>query len=182
MNQTGDYIWKPWRLTASTTPPEIVTYNASMTRRLAADSNETPLILKRREKITRAHSRDCLLLSQHPKSWLWQREILLGNQQPWLYGYTLTLPSCRSATLWDLHHIGSKPLGEKLFTTKNVQRVLFEVGEIPKSHYLWNKVQQLQADIPELLWARCSLFSYQKNALLLYEILLPECPGIKNHE
>lgn len=150
-----------------------------MTRRLAEDSGSRPLIMDRKERIGPAHYRDNSLMGIKPGQWLWQREILLGNDQPWLYGYTMTLPTCRCASLWDLHRIGSKPLGEKLFTTQQVFRQYFDVGEINRQHYLWQQVNKMQADIPEKLWARCSLFSYQGNALLLYEVLLPHCPGIQ---
>ncbi len=150
-----------------------------MTRRLAEESGCNPLILKRKENIGPAHYRESLLMDIKPGQWLWQREILLGSEQPWLYGYTLTLPACRCASLWNLHHIGSKPLGEKLFTTQRVYRQYFDVGEINQQHYLWQQLRQMLDDLPEKLWARCSLFSYQGKALLLYEVLLPHCPGIE---
>lgn len=182
MIKTRDYIWTPWQDRIPAHIPEIVQYNASMTRRLSQDSGQKPLILKRSEKTAAAHHRDCLLLGMSAGTWLWQREILLGNRHPWLYGYTMTLPSTRSRTLWDLHHIGTKPLGEKLFTTSGVQRVLFEVGMIHPDHYLWRQVKAMHDDISDSLWGRCSLFNYQGNALLLYEILLPNCPGLENNE
>ncbi len=149
-----------------------------MTRRLAKDSGCKPLIMKRKECIGPAHYRDNVLLGVKPGQWLWQREILLGNKRPWLYGFTMTLPASRCASLWDLHHIGRKPLGEKLFTTRQVYRQFFDVGEINQKHYLWQRVKRMHTDLPETLWTRCSLFSYQGKALLLYEVLLPDCPGI----
>ncbi len=160
-------------------PPEIVTYGKSMTKRLAEDSGCKPIILARKERIAPAHARDSQLIGVKTGQWLWQREILMGNQQVWLYGFTMTLPVARCASLWDLHHIGTKPLGAKLFTTKHVFREYFAVGEIAPQHNLWQKIRKMKPDIPEKLWARCSLFSYQLKPLLLYEVLLPDCPGMR---
>jgi len=179
MKKFGDYHWQLWCSENNPTPPKLVTYEASMTRRLAELSGRKPTILKRREIRSRASIRDCQFIGQNPSAWLWQREILLGNEIPWLYGYTLTLPSARSRRLWDLHRIGSKPLGEKLFTAGNVNREYFDVGQIGKQHRLWHRVKAFKSDIPEKLWARCSVFDYQGNSLLLYEVLFPECPGLR---
>ena len=178
MKVSVDFHWQPWCYSNNPVPPELVTYEASMTRLLALKSGEKPRILKRKEALNKASHNNCELLGQSPTSWLWQREILLGNEVPWLYGYTLTLPATRSPGLWDLHRIGSKPLGEKLFTAKAVQRLFFDVGLIGKEHQLWHRVKAMKSDIDDKLWARCSVFSYQGNPLLLYEVLFPECPGL----
>ncbi len=178
MKLTGDYHWKPWCYPENPQPPVIASYESSMTRRLGEIAGRKAVILKRREAIAKADARDCQFLGQAATSWLWQREILLGHDSPWLYGYTLTLPAARSKSLWDLHRIGSKPLGEKLFTTENVWRDFFDVGEIGPEHSLWHRVNTMHPGIPEKLWARCSLFDYQGNPLLLYEVLFADCPSM----
>jgi chorismate--pyruvate lyase len=178
MKFSGNYPWKPWRFAENSQPPAVVGYEASMTQRLGEISGRKAVILKRKESIAKAAARDCLFLDQTPTTWLWQREILLGRDSPWLYGYTLTLPVTRSNGLWDLHRLGSKPLGEKLFTTENVWRDFFDVGEIGPEHSLWHKVNSMNPGVPEKLWGRCSVFNYQGNPLLLYEVLFPGCPGL----
>ncbi len=179
MKISGDYPWQCWCYPENPLPPEIVTYEASMTRRLAELSGEKPLILKRTELVSAAADRDCRFLEQPSTSWLWQREILLGHGSPWLFGYTLTLPTACSKSLWDLHRVGTRPLGEKLFTVDGVYREFFDIGQIGPPHQLWQRVRAMKRDIPDRLWARCSVFNYQGNPLLLYEVLFPECPGLE---
>ncbi len=178
MKFSADYHWQPWCYVENPMPPELMTYEASMTRRLWELSGKKPRILKRKESLSKASNRNCQFLEIKPSSWLWQREILLGNEIPWLYGYTLTLPTARAPGLWDLHRIGSKPLGEKLFTANGVYREFFDVGQIGSEHQLWQRVKAIKSDIPEKLWARCSVFNYQGNPLLLFEVIFPECPGL----
>ncbi len=150
-----------------------------MTEKLAGLSGEKPLILKLKETISIASPKDSISLGKDVNSKLWQRSIILGNNQPWLLGYTLAYPSHQSGPLQPLQTIGRKPLGSKLFASKEVWRVSYQTGFVSPAKDLWITLQDWLPAVNYKLWARRSLFSFHSEALLIYEVFLPTCPGFK---
>ena len=175
-----DYVWIPWCRKPQQQPPMMLSFPGSMTGELARISGVKPLILKREEKIAQGHRRDCLSLLQPRSSWLWQRQIVLGDVQPWLMGFTLALPISRSPMLRELQNMGSRPLGEKLFSSRQVHRLSYSIGIVEAEHGLWQRTHKWFPDLPPALWARRSLFSFHQQPLLIYEVFLPTCPGISS--
>ncbi len=167
-----------WCHQTSIEPPEPLSFPGSMTEELGRLSGQKPLILKLEEQIAQADPVDCQALSEDKSALLWQRKIILGNQSPWLLGYTLASPSDKSPQLKALQNMGDSPLGNKLFASDDVWRQTYEIGLVGSEDNLWKRVKHWLPELNYPLWGRRSIFSFHGKPVLIYEIFLPTCPGI----
>lgn len=102
-----------------------------------------------------------------PRQQAWIREVrLCGDGEPWVLARTVIPLACLSGEGRRLLHLGSKPLGAYLFSSRGWQRGPLETGLCSQQ----NRVTPISG-MPEI--ARRSLFSNKKNALLVGEYLLP---------
>lgn len=93
----------------------------------------------------------------------WIREVrLCGDGQPWVLARTVIPLVCLTGEGRRLLHLGNKPLGAYLFSSRGWQRGPLETG-------LCNG--QGRRDVPEI--ARRSVFSNNHSELLVGEYLLP---------
>lgn len=97
----------------------------------------------------------------------WIREVrLCGDGKPWVLARTVIPLACLTGEGRRLIHLGSKPLGAYLFSSRGWQRGPLETGLCNhRSHCL------PKTGMPEI--ARRSLFRNKKSALLVGEYLLP---------
>jgi len=102
------------------------------------------------------------------------REVLLCCQgHPWVFARTVIPLSTVRGPQWRLTRLGSRPLGEALFTDRRVSRgALLPVHVLPgqRLHRIVGALSEWQP-----LWGRRSLFWYPDNKpLLVTEIFLPQ--------
>lgn len=97
----------------------------------------------------------------------WIREVrLCGDGKPWVLARTVIPLACLTGEGRRLLHLGSKPLGAYLFSSRGWQRGPLETGLC--NH--WRRCSS-KTGMPEI--ARRSLFRNKKSALLVGEYLLP---------
>ncbi len=102
-----------------------------------------------------------------PRQQAWIREVrLCGDGEPWVLARTVIPLACLSGKGRRLLHLGSKPLGAYLFSSRGWQRGPLETGLCSQQ----NRATPISG-MPEI--ARRSLFSNKENALLVGEYLLP---------
>ncbi|MCJ8168182.1 chorismate--pyruvate lyase family protein [Atopomonas sediminilitoris] len=97
----------------------------------------------------------------------WVREVLLrGREQPWVFARSVASHEALRGSGFDLAHLGSRSLGELLFTSPAFQRGAIELAHYP-SAWLPSAVRT------EQLWARRSRFDRERLSLLVCEVFLP---------
>ncbi|MFZ4791796.1 MAG: chorismate--pyruvate lyase family protein [Candidatus Competibacteraceae bacterium] len=110
-------------------------------------------------------------------AWAWTREVQLRcDKQPWVFARTV-IPACtlrgRGRRLtW----LGTRPLGEALFTDPGVQRGPVEVARIVAGQRLHQRAVAGCAEPLETLWGRRSVFRLDRRPLLVCEVFLPDLP------
>ena len=97
----------------------------------------------------------------------WVREVFLrGHDQPWVYARSVAARSTLEGSGLALDQLGSRSLGELLFSDRAFQRGDLEVTRYPAA---W-----LPAEVrSEQLWARRSCFRRGELAVLVAEVFLP---------
>lgn len=139
----------------------------SLTRRLtllaAGAFSVTPL----REGWQPLRNDECAALGVAPDSTGWVREVYLrGHGEPWVFARSVAARSALEDSGFDLQRLGSRSLGELLFSDQAFAR-----GPLEATHYpdAW-----LPEDIRQTrLWARRSRFSRGKLGVLVAEVFLP---------
>jgi chorismate--pyruvate lyase len=109
------------------------------------------------------------------RSYVWIREVhLFCGDQPWVFARTLVPPATLRGRCRQLIHIGNRPLGELLFNDPGVKRGPIEVACLAPCHRLHRQAFGQQAERPDLLWGRRSIFRVDGLPLLICEIFLPD--------
>ena len=97
----------------------------------------------------------------------WVREVYLqGGGQPWVFARSVAARPALEASGFDLHTLGSRSLGELLFSDSAFTR-----GELQVCHY--PAVWLPEAVRAQALWARRSCFRREQLGLLVAEVFLP---------
>jgi len=98
---------------------------------------------------------------------------LICADETWVFARTVIPRDSLQGRLSILQHLGSKPLGQLLFSSPGLRRVGREVACIKPSHPLYNRATQDLSVKPHELWGRRSLFVLYAKPLLVNEIFLP---------
>lgn len=110
---------------------------------------------------------ECAALGVAQGSSGWVREVYLrGHGEPWVFARSVAARSALEGSGFDLQRLGSRSLGELLFSDQAFTR-----GPLQAMHYpqAW-----LPADVRQTrLWARRSCFSRGKLGVLVVEVFLP---------
>jgi chorismate--pyruvate lyase len=139
----------------------------SLTRRLTALSDQrfsvTPLL----ESWQRLRSDECAALGVVDGSQGWVREVFLrGHGQPWVFARSVAARSALEGSGLALDQLGSRSLGELLFSDRAFDRGALQACRYPAA---W-----LPAEVrAERLWARRSCFSRGALGVLVAEVFLP---------
>ena len=139
---------------------------SSLTRRLTALARSEFDVLPLREGWQTLRDDECLELGLPLSSRGWAREVLLrGHGEAWVYARSVAGESALRADGFALSSLGTRSLGELLFSDRAFSR-----GALKAAHYPGDS---LPFDTDRTLWARRSLF--QRNALgvLVMEVFLP---------
>lgn len=140
----------------------------SLTRRLtelsAGGFSVTPL----REGWLLLRDDECAALGVPPGSLGWVREVYLrGNGQPWVFARSVAARQALDGSGLDLQQLGSRSLGELLFSDQAFARGELQVCRYPGA---WLPAEALQ----DGLWARRSCFRRGPLAVLVAEVFLPD--------
>ena len=114
---------------------------------------------------------DAQCLNQRPYRYALIREVMLNiNDQPFVFART-TLPKKVAHSLQELTHLGSKPLGEVIFSYPALKRVRLDLAKIDSTQ-LNLKTQKLLDGRPHI-WARRNTYKINKDVFLVNEFFLP---------
>lgn len=139
----------------------------SLTRRLTALSHDgfsvTPLL----EGWQALRDDECAALGVVAGSQGWVREVYLrGHGQPWVFARSVAARTSLEGSGLALEQLGSRSLGELLFSDS-----AFERGAMQVCHYPAGWLPSTTR--AERLWARRSCFSRGALAVLVAEVFLP---------
>jgi chorismate--pyruvate lyase len=106
--------------------------------------------------------------------YVWIREVrLFCDNQPWVFARTLIPTSTLRGCYKRLTHLGTRPLGEVLFTDPMVRRGEVEVARIDAAQCLYRHALAGLAASGDTIWGRRSVFYIHGQPLLVCEIFLP---------
>ncbi len=108
----------------------------------------------------------------------WTREVqLLCGDQAWVFARTLIPAVTLRGRARRLTRLGSRPLGEVLFTDRKVRRGPMQIARIVAGQCLHRRAFAGFGKIPEAVWGRRSLFRMDGRPLLVCELFLPDLPA-----
>ncbi|GGJ94233.1 chorismate--pyruvate lyase family protein [Pseudomonas matsuisoli] len=138
----------------------------SLTRRLTALAEGEFSVLPLKEGWQTLRSDECEELGLPHASCGWAREVLLrGHGEGWVYARSVAGESALRADGFDLASLGTRSLGELLFSDRAFSR-----GELKAAGYppAW-----LPFPNDATLWARRSVFRRNALGVLVMEVFLP---------
>lgn len=139
----------------------------SLTRRLTALSQDGFSVTPLQQGWQRLRSDECTALGVADGSQGWVREVYLrGHGQPWVFARSVAARSALEGSGLALDQLGSRSLGELLFSDR-----AFDRGELQACRYPapWLPPEARE----ERLWARRSCFSRAALGVLVAEVFLP---------
>ncbi|TBU76078.1 chorismate--pyruvate lyase [Pseudomonas daroniae] len=140
----------------------------SLTRRLTALSDNGFSVMPLNEGWQTLRSDECAALDVTADSQGWVREVYLcGHGQPWVFARSVAARGALQNSGMELQHLGSRSLGELLFSDRAFDRGALQVCRYPAA---W-----LPADRrSEALWGRRSCFRRGALGVLVAEVFLPD--------
>ncbi|MCP9339899.1 chorismate--pyruvate lyase family protein [Stutzerimonas xanthomarina] len=139
----------------------------SLTRRLTQLADGAFSVTPLTEDWQTLRDDECAALGVAGGSQGWVREVYLrGHQQPWVFARSVTARSALEQSGLDLPHLGSRSLGELLFSDPAFARGSLQARRYP-AEWLPEAVRQPG------LWARRSCFSQGELRVLVAEVFLP---------
>lgn len=139
----------------------------SLTRRLTALSADNFAVQPLAEGWHRLRTDECVALGVPDGSQGWVREVYLkGHGTPWVFARSVAARSALEGSGFDLRLLGTRSLGELLFSDRAFLRGPIEVCRYPAA--------SLPAEVrTERLWGRRSCFSRDGLGVLVAEVFLP---------
>lgn len=139
----------------------------SLTRRLTALSNQGFSVTPLQEGWQPLRRDECSALGVTPGSQGWVREVYLrGHGQPWVFARSVAARSALQGSGLNLAELGSRSLGELLFSDRAFDRGAMQVCRYPAA---WLPAEARA----ERLWGRRSCFSRGALGVLVAEVFLP---------
>ena len=113
-------------------------------------------------------------LALHPATRAYVRNVLLmGDGQARVFAHSV-LPRAGLRGGWNgITRLGSKPLGEALFTNPRIRRLGLTLCHIDAHHPLYRAARLHTGITVRYLWARRSVFCLNGYPLLVTEVFLP---------
>lgn len=122
-----------------------------------------------------------LQLQSHELAYV--REVVLNcNGHPAVFAHSVVSPDALRGPWAAVTRLGSRPLGEALFSNPRVVRGRLQYRRIDARHALLRQAVRAGM-VPEgkTLWARRSLFTLQGHPLMVTEVFLPAVLSIKEN-
>ncbi|QYK01341.1 chorismate--pyruvate lyase family protein [Shewanella psychrotolerans] len=108
------------------------------------------------------------------QSQVWIREVLLClDGVPWVFARTIVPSTMLAIVESNFLALGTRPLGELLFTTGEFTPGKIEIGEFTPCTSLAALISSLNQPTEQALWGRRRYFSHQEQQLIVSEIFLP---------
>lgn len=150
----------------------------SLTRRLRSACSDHFCVRVLRQGWSRPSRDEAGILRLRLDTWAWTREVqLLCNAQPWVFARTLIPAATLRGRGRRLTRLGTRPLGEVLFTEPGVRRGPVEVARIVAGQRLHRHAFGRLVESPDTIWGRRSVFWIDGRPLLVCEIFLPDLPA-----
>ncbi|KAF1051145.1 MAG: Chorismate pyruvate-lyase [Stenotrophomonas maltophilia] len=154
----------------STLPTELLDWlfdDGSLTRRLTALAEGAFSVQPLFEGWQPLREHECSALQVPADSEGWVREVYLhGHAQPWVFARSVAARPALEASGFDLALLGTRSLGELLFSDAAFERGPIQVCRYPAAHLP-------EAVRAEALWGRRSCFSRERLGVLVAEVFLP---------
>jgi chorismate lyase len=153
------------------------TYEAgSLTQRLRNyyGNTITVSILFHQWRIPFLSERKQLQLPQH-RYGLTREVMLHTNGKPLLLARTIIPEETIKVAHRNLAHLGTRPLGEVIFSYPNLERITMDLSLIAPSEWTMPALQK--AAISQPIWGRRTVYAIQKRPMLVSEFFLPEILG-----
>ena len=99
--------------------------------------------------------------------------FLMGGEQALVFAHSVLPQRSMQGSWLGLRHLGSKPLGAKLFSAPKVRRVILSYKKLAPCHLLYQLATRDCNEKPDYLWARRSLFSLNCANIMVTEVFLP---------
>jgi len=101
------------------------------------------------------------------------REVMLHtNGKPLLLARTIIPEETIKVAHRNLAHLGTRPLGEVIFSYPDLERVTMDLTLIRPTD--WTAQTQQKAHINQTIWGRRTVYAIQKRPMLVSEFFLPE--------
>jgi chorismate--pyruvate lyase len=145
----------------------------SLTQRLKSRCSSFRVVPLATE-LTRPNPDEYALLGIQPGTRAYVREVmLLCNEVPVVFAHSvLPLTSVRGG--WNgITRLGSRSLGEALFSDHRIQRQPLAFRRVQRDHPLFRAIARQQTLTVSDLWARRSVFCLNGHPLLVNEVFLP---------
>ncbi|SJM93060.1 chorismate--pyruvate lyase family protein [Crenothrix polyspora] len=136
-------------------------YGASVAVRMLFHRWATPSLSERR------------LLAVPEHRYALVREVMLhANGKPLLLARTIIPEATLKGAHRNLSHLGTRPLGEVIFSYPKLERLAMEVTLIPATS--WSPSAIDLAGINQSIWGRRTVYAVAGRAMLVSEFFLPE--------
>ena len=101
------------------------------------------------------------------------REVMLHtNGKPLLLARTIIPEATIKVAHRNLAHLGTRPLGEVIFSYPNLERISMDLTLIAPN--TWTSQAQKKANITQTVWGRRTVYAIMKRPMLVSEFFLPE--------
>ena len=109
-----------------------------------------------------------------PREMALLREVLLYcGDTPVVFAHSV-IPLAGLRGPWrNLSKLGNKPLGAALFADPQVKRSPLQFKKLSRRHELYRRACRILPERPAYLWARRSVFTLQRQPILVTEVFLP---------
>jgi chorismate--pyruvate lyase len=158
-------------------PTELVSWlldTGSLTRRLRQDCPGCFQVRVLWQGWSRPSRDEAQTLQLRPHARVWTREVqLLCGGQARVFARTLVPAATLRGRGRHLTRLGSRPLGEVLFTDPGVNRGPLRIARLSAGQALYQRACAGLTTVPDRLWGRRSIFRIDGCPLLVCEIFLP---------
>ncbi len=104
------------------------------------------------------------------------REVLLhANGKPLILARTIIPVSTIKAAKSNLSHLGTRPLGEIIFSYPKLERIAMDITLIDRS--TWTQSAIAEVGINQPIWGRRTVYAIAHKQMLVSEFFLPEVLG-----
>jgi len=143
----------------------------SLTQRIKQTFSGEFAVLLQEQGQSKVFSRDSSQLGLEQTDEAFVREVLLTVSGQIMVFARTTVPNSAQNALESLTNLGSKPLGEVIFSYPDLKRPDLHFGKIPRSSLSANAAQLLGQE--RYLWARRNTYKIAGQVFLVSEFFLP---------
>ncbi len=100
------------------------------------------------------------------------REVVLhAHQQPLILARSIIPKATIAVANRNLSHLGTRPLGEVIFSYPNLQRLNLDITQTPLCH--WSSAARNRFELSHAIWGRRTIYAIPTETMLVSEFFLP---------